>query len=413
VLVRWAWLVVVMVAGCYKPVADPDCVLACSTDENCPGSLSCGASGLCSVNGCAGDIDAGQADARLASCGIGFAQPCLPIPEGDIELTGPRSTDDDLPCTDVAQASGPAMCVVSSDTITTTVGFRATGSKPLVLVARVITVHGLSVSSFRADSPITGAGACTATGPDGTTGIDVDNNKKFGAGGAGGTFQGRGGRGGNANVTGVDDGIGGTGTPAFAFPTEVIGGCAGGRGAEAGGIGGFGPGGAGGGAAYLLATESISVDGLLTACGSGGRGGSAASGGGGGGAGGLIVLDAPKITLTATAKVIASGGGGAAGGDADAAGLDGREPNVGVAQESSVTANGGTAATDVGRGGVGSASGDGGTPVNLNGGGGSSGNNSTGGGGGGGGAAGWIIVYTPNAATIDAGTMLIPLITTP
>jgi hypothetical protein len=101
-----------------------------------------------------------------------------------------------------------------------------------------------------------------------------------------------------------------------------------------------------------------------------------------------------------TGRMIAAGGGGAAGGDGTAAGQDGKEPNVVVSPESSVTAIGGSpSGAGIGKGGAGSG------PGNNNGGSGSAGTDA--GGGGGGGAAGFIIVYSPNA-TIDPMAMIFP-----
>lgn len=73
-------------------------------------------------------------------------------------------------------------------------------------------------------------------------------------------------------------------------------------------------GGGGGGALQISALGKISVTGVLRAAGAGGRGTPAGDdGGGGGGAGGGILLEAPTIELSGTARLVANGGGGGAG----------------------------------------------------------------------------------------------------
>lgn len=101
------------------------------------------------------------------------------------------------------------------------------------------------------------------------------------------------------------------------------------------------PGAGGGGAIALLAATSISVSGIIDV--SGGDG--AATGptpkyGAGGGAGGMIALEAPSVTVTATAKLLAGGGkGGGIGGGAGS--ISAASGTNGMAQEAGVQGGGG------------------------------------------------------------------------
>ncbi|HEX3764758.1 MAG TPA: hypothetical protein VHW23_38950, partial [Kofleriaceae bacterium] len=197
-------------------------------------------------------------------------------------------------------------CVIAATDIVINVRFRATGTRPLVLLATgaITTGAGIDVSSRRGQTPETGAGAdpaqCasgTLPGPDG--------------GGAGGNLAGFGGAGG----AGSSGGSGGSPAPAMATMATLRGGCPGqdGQGTQKGLKG------HGGGAVMLIAGDHIDIRSDILAGGEGGEGGGAdASGGGGGGAGGMIVLDAP--TITGNSQIIANGGGGGEGGNASAAG---------------------------------------------------------------------------------------------
>jgi hypothetical protein len=158
----------------------------------------------------------------------------------------------------------------------------------------------------------------------------------------------------------------------------------------------------------LVATDSITIDGLLdarsatggqpgpgsnpSACGAltasdgaddtkggGGTGGTSIGGGGGGGGGGMIILDAPMLSIGAAAAIIANGGGGGAGGGATASGGNGGDA-VAIASP----AGGGIADATAGAGGNGAYE----TTAAAR------GAMGTEGGGGGGGAAGVIHVFS-------------------
>ncbi len=107
----------------------------------------------------------------------------------------------------------------------------------------------------------------------------------------------------------------GAGGPSCSFPlTQPL---RGGSGGGAGGVdtaptptvhGGFG--GGGGGALGLVAMESITISGTVTAPGDGGLTSATGDGGGGGGSGGAILLESPVVTLAGNLTAHGGGGGG-------------------------------------------------------------------------------------------------------
>ena len=293
----------------------------------------------------------------------------------------------------VATISGATnYCVIAATTISVDVTLRATGMKPLVLLASdTITVNArIDVGSHRGATPEIGAGAnpsaCTPGTAPGTGGGG-------GGGGAGGSFAGLGGNGG----LGGNLGAGGVPGGAVTTVTELRGGCPGqdGQGGNDKGIRGNG-----GGAVFLIAGTKIDVKATINAAGEGALGGVGnVSGGGGGGAGGMIGFDAP--TIVGTGLLLATGGGGAEGSDAAqvSMGAPGNDPSTTAA------AVGGTGNTlrggDGGNGSIAK-----GTPGGVGGIGDSSGGTRGGGGGGGGGAG---LIKAPVGATL--GTMVSPATT--
>jgi hypothetical protein len=178
-------------------------------------------------------------------------------------------------------------------------------------------VDSLSVASRRGEPD--GAGANFARCSDAQPGVAAVF-MEGGGGGAGGSFQTAGGGGGRGNGNNVG-GMPGSVEPTMGF---VRGGCRGANGgASASPLEFDAFGGSGGGAMYLLAGDSIVIEGVLDASGAGGSAGTqgddtdtntGGAGGAGGGSGGLIALDAPMIVVEAGGRLVANGGGGGGGG---------------------------------------------------------------------------------------------------
>jgi len=370
---------------------EPDTSLCSFADTSCPsgrkyGDLAGGQSGKC-VDGGGPPLDAGLdsgADApppdALVCYGTGIVQVCFanaPTQPLTISNTKTIDTGTDSLCATNVVSGGANYCVVVATTITISATLRATGPKPLVLVASdsisVPSGGSIDVGSHRQrgiGEPETGAGAdvdtatCVAGTPPTNTG-----------GGAGGSFTGKGGTGGKGTAANA-------GTPAdVAMPPVMVlrGGCPGQDGKATAGSAGHG-----GGAVFLIATNKIDIGGNgINAGGEAGGGGALGvdgGGGGGGGAGGMIGLDAQTVMVTSS--LVANGGGGGEGGSVSLAvtGQDGTDATTtNAAPGGNVnTASGG----DGGDGSAGPAAGPGMAGSN----GGKSGANFGGGGGGGGGA---------------------------
>jgi hypothetical protein len=229
----------------------------------------------------------------------------------------PLDTDSSSLC-GPTRSGGDRYCVIAGTDVTVETKLRATGHKPLVLIATgSITIPmtgGIDVGSHRTLTPEVGAGAdpMDCKSPMAAPATQAGT----GGGGAGGSFIGSGGAGG-----GGGGGSGATGgrpaAIAVAPMTAIRGGCQG----QAGAGPSPGTGGHGGGAVFLFAAARIEVNGDVIAGGEGGGGGgsgSVDSGGGGGGAGGLIGLDAPSIHVVG--QLVANGGGGGEGAGAQLAG---------------------------------------------------------------------------------------------
>lgn len=281
-------------------------------------------------------------------------------------------------------AGQPDACFIVGNTVTVGGDLRATGARPIVLVATdTLTINGnIDVSSKRNTAPAA-AGALPNSGPcPGVNATTPQTSNGLGAGGAGGSFTTPGGPGGNS-----DGGAGNAGRAgnSMGTPTLLRGGCPGIDGATP--ANGFH--GDGGGAIYLLAGNAIAftkANAWINASGAGAQHGQHSSGGSGGGSGGMIVLFAPTITPNGLI-LVANGGGGAAGGANNADGKDGADPSP-------------TMSTMPAPGGTSGGGGDGGAGYAL-------GSNARGGsadsqgGGGGGGASGYIRA-NPALGTVTA-----------
>lgn len=261
--------------------------------------------------------DAGTPDATRDPAGpVSFGKELMDVCMAPASLTpvtfpAPVTIDTSNPL--ICTVCGP-YCVIAGTTLTVNATLRATGTRPLVLLASnsIIVNQLIDVGSHRLPAESLGAGAdpvaCLAGAPPGTNG-----------GGAGGSFAGSGGMGGAA------DGPGGVPASAATPFAPLRGGC---RGQDGNGTG-KGTGGHGGGAVYLVAGSRIDITGPgINAAGEGGTGGAVVSGvpsgGGAGGSGGMIGLDAP--TITCTGLLLASGGGGGQGSGTSATGSTGLDP---------------------------------------------------------------------------------------
>jgi hypothetical protein len=259
--------------------------------------------------------------------GLDPARECFGTPPFVICVTPPEAPrtlgriDTTAGCDEVVTV-GRELCVVKGTDIEIAQQVPVVGERPLVILASgALTIQAAGIVDAAATATAGGPGAdlaCDASATAGGGGASC-----CGGGGAGGTFGSRGGNGGNGGVT---DGLGGTAAMPAAPPSVLQGGCSGTDGGA--GVGGQ-PSrrGFGGGGVYLLAGETLTIHGTVTASGAGGRGGPAPRGGGGGaGSGGMIVLYAPTATATASAQIFANGGGGGGGAVTSIAGGDGETP---------------------------------------------------------------------------------------
>ena len=284
-------------------------------------------------------------------------------------------------CATNVVSGGTGYCVVVATDITINATLRGTGPKPLVLVASgSITGNAgdsfIDVSTKRTGATELGAGHDFATCK---PAVKAPTQK---AGGAGGSFIGKGGDGGDGQSMG---GTGGTAGAAITADTVTTlrGGCAGADGDPMGANAGHG-----GGALFLIAKTKIDFAGTIIAGGEGGLGGPATKGGGGGGgSGGMIGFDAPTIHVAN--GVYANGGGGGEGlSSGNTVGNDGED-----AFGSDAARGGSRASNSGGDGGNGSSSTSNGGGVTA-----SSGDAGAGGGGGGGGVG---IIKAPAGAIFD------------
>ncbi len=338
--------------------------------------------------------DGNPADAGLFCYGSAPHTICFAsAPTGNLDVSTPTTFDTvigtALTCA-TPMSGGTGDCVLAASTITISSMLRAIGLKPLVLVAAdsiSVPISGsIDVGSHRQPTESIGAGGdpvagCNAGTPPGTTGGTS-------GGGAGGSFMGAGGDGGSGGVGGVA-GVHGA---AQGIDTVIRGGCPGQDGA--GPAVSKGVHGHGGGAVFLIARNSITVNGTIKAGGEGGGAAApAASGAGGGGSGGMIGFDA--ITIMVTGTLVANGGGGGEGSSNALAGNPGVDASV-----TNAAVGGSNATSGGGDGGNGASGAAAGPCVN--------GMDGMGGGGGGGGVGGAGLIKGPPASL---GTSVSPAAT--
>ena len=324
------------------------------------------------LDACPETIGGNSADSLVVVCLSNLVDKGLPT-DGTIDTDiATNCAELDLPMCALVVTSGPMLVT----------NLRATGSKPLLLIAETIIIEGRLELESRLTDPKPGAGSLECS--PGTAGVD--------AGGAGGSYGTKGGNGGTPNETG------GTGQLAVAStngPTtwsqHFVGGCDGGAG---GSPANGGSGGAGGGAVYLAA-NTITIDsiGSINASGAGGHGAKGAGGGGGGGgAGGAIVFDTNALTINGSAFANGGGGGGAAGTAMGTTGTAGTEATTYNAKAQGGTIGGGAGGISISDGTAGT------TPGQIA------------GGGGGGGGVGYIVQYS-SATTSSSSDTSPPILT--
>lgn len=281
-------------------------------------------------------------------------------------------------------AGSSSVCALAADTITidATKTLSASGSRPLVLIAHVITINGtIDVASHvrGRQGPASDLAGCD-------NGTNADTGK--GGGGQGGSFANKGGDGGDQ-----DNNAGSKGTAGAALTnvTTLRGGCPGGH----GGMTSFSLG--HGGGAVLLIADSVTIasTGVINASGAGAEHGIPNDqGGGGGGSGGMIAISATAITLVSGGVIFANGGHGGGGAGNSTSGGDGGDPTGPTSG-----GGGGAGGDNAGDGGPGYPNG---TRKGTN------GTSNNDGGGGGGGGAGIIHFYTANP---PSGTAISPAAT--
>ena len=284
----------------------------------------------------------------------------------------------------------PALCVLAANNISINSRLTVTGSRALVLASSgSITVGPGGVI----DASSVGFAGQGRLGPAANAGVSLGCNPTAGAqqgaiagagGGAGGSFGGTGGSGGAAdNGTTANSNL-----ALLTSPPKLRGGCPGALGGPSANLNSSSFLGNSGGALYLVAAQSITIDGLVMANGSSGSGGGVntdleRAGGAGGGSGGLIVLDAQMLTLPGV--IAAQGGAGGGGADGTVGGNDGQEWDP---SNSTSGARGGSG------GGGGGSGGDGSSAQSVSGTSGVGCNTADGGAaGGGGGGAGFILIH--------------------
>lgn len=192
-------------------------------------------------------------------------------------------------------------------------------------------------------------GAATGCGPGGAGQSDPVQATGADAGGGGGGGGAIGGAGGDAGMFAA-----GAGGPACLATTlePLLGGSGGGGGGPGASM--PPPGGGGGGALQLTALERILITGDITMGGAGGSAGlgagTNAGAGSGGGAGGAILLEAPDVELAQNGTLAANGGGGGGGGANNNSGQPGQNGRT-----SASTASGGSGTLANQRGAAGGA----------------------------------------------------------
>lgn len=217
--------------------------------------------------------------------------------------------------------------------------FRISGDTAFLVIARTIQIDGTLDASASLDGQPAPSGGRPGMGDDGEGNVGSTGANRINTGGGGGGMASGAGSGGAvACLSGLPGGTAGS-EVGDAELTVLVGGGAGGIGAQrCPGVrarGGFG-----GGALQLSATESITISatGRVRASGGGGGGGAGVDAcpaeddaGSGGGAGGGIFLDAPRIANAGSIEAHGGGGGGGGGDNSlpDMNGLDGQQGHFG------------------------------------------------------------------------------------
>ena len=277
-----------------------------------------------------GDDDAGRSGLPGAGACFGnFLKICLAeAPTMPFTISTAANVNTDSPLCASVVSGGAGYCVIAATDITINATLRATGTRPLVLIASgsIVTTALIDVSSNRTPDRALGIGA------GGDPSVCAPGIRPVGRGGnAGGSFIGLGGSGG----FGSDGSTGGTPGATMTDVTELRGGCPGQNGFN------LDEGGYGGGAVFLIAGKRIDVQGGINASGAGGFGSSGgANPGYGGGSGGMIGFEAPMITCSSL--LLASGGGGGGGSTGAFEGGNGQDPATTDPALGGLGANGGT-----------------------------------------------------------------------
>jgi hypothetical protein len=242
---------------------------------------------------------------------------CVTPPEGPRVIT---RVDTTAGCDEVVTV-GRELCVVKGTDLDIVQRVPVSGSRPLVLLAsNALTLHENGIVDAAGTAVAGGPGADLACDAGATIGANSTNG---GGGGAGGSLGSRGGNGGSGGGTA---GKAGTAAAPLGVLSVLQGGCSGTDGGDSSG-GSHGSRGFGGGGVYLVAGETLTIRGTVTASGSGGGGGRPSrGGGGGGGSGGMIVLYAPTVVVTSSTQIFANGGGGGGGANSGTPGGDGATP---------------------------------------------------------------------------------------
>ncbi len=214
-----------------------------------------------------------------------------------------------------------AVVAVHNLTVAANVALRATGSRPLIIVAGgTIVVNGVIDGGARGVTPGPGGGAPgVGLGHGGNGDIIEASEVVLISGGGGAGYGSAGADGGTIPATETPTGAAGAtyGTPTLTPPV----------GGSGGGIGGTfscspaPPAGAGGGFLQLSARASITVapysvlgsvpSGVVSVGGGGGSGCANIAGGAGGGSGGSLLIESPSLSLHGL--IGAAGGGGGSG----------------------------------------------------------------------------------------------------
>jgi hypothetical protein len=271
----------------------------------------------------------------------------------------------------VIQSGGLATLVLAYDDLEIAGGstLSLVGTRPVIIV---------SMSDLRVLGAIevsAGAQACTGSGA-GANG----SGAIYKSGGGGGGFGTAGGAGGSVTA-GASGGAGG----AVNLGTQLRGGCPGGVGG-----GSTARAAAGGGALQLVALNTLTFVGVITAPGQGGSGGGFSNGGNGGGSGGELLLEAQQVVASGGGLTCNGGGGG-----------ESNTTNAGQAgQLTDLPARGGTDQVGGGAGGDGAA----GTTAAQPG----EGSSLVAGGGGGGGGVGRIRINVTNGCNIGPQVVISP-----